>query len=315
MMRATRRPGLYILLYHRVNPAGDPFAEAMPTAVFEEQVKFLARAFRVERLEDLVDEGLGGFREPVVAVTFDDGHRDVVEHAYPVLRRHGLPASVYVVTDCADGRSLLWPEVVEHLFRESGADRLTLKGPGPLHLDLPLGTVAERVAACRTVKERVKGIPDAARRSVMDALGEHLRVADLSPLRRSAMGWDELRFLAAQGWGIGSHSRRHPILSRLPEDEAAAEVVESKARLEAEVGRPVVTFAYPNGKATDFGEGVKAAMRKAGYRAGLTTIFGVNQSATDPFELRRIYFARRVLGSLPVRAAAALRQILAGERA
>jgi peptidoglycan/xylan/chitin deacetylase (PgdA/CDA1 family) len=311
-MSGTRRPGLYILLYHRVSPTVDPFAEAMPLAAFEQQVAFLARNFRVERLESLVAEGLGRFREPTVAITFDDGHRDVLDHAYPVLARHRLPASVYVVTDCADGQTLLWPEVVEHLFRESPAERLAPGARRPLDLDLPLTTMAERVAACRLVKERLKAIPDAVRRGAIENLGARLRVTDLSPLRRSAMGWEELRFLAGQGWGVGSHSRRHPILSRLPEDEAVAEVVESKARLEAEVGRPVVTFAYPNGKAEDFSRGIKAAIAKAGYRAAVTTLFGVNQAPTDAFELRRIYFARRVLGSLPVRAAAWLRQLLAG---
>jgi peptidoglycan/xylan/chitin deacetylase (PgdA/CDA1 family) len=175
--------------------------------------------------------------------------------------------------------------------------------------------MAERVAACRLVKERLKVIPDSARRGAIETLGARLQVTDLSPVRRSAMGWDGLRFLAGRGWGIGSHSRRHPILSRLPEDEAVAEVVESKARLEAEVGRPVVTFAYPNGKAADFSAGIKAAIRKAGYRAALTTNFGVNQPHTDPFELRRIYFARRLLGSFPVRVGAALRGFLAGGRA
>jgi hypothetical protein len=94
-----------------------------------------------------------------------------------------------------------------------------------------------------------------------------------------------------------------------------AEVVESKARLEAEIGRPVVAFAYPNGRAADFTQGLKAAIGKAGYRVALTTIFGVNQASTDPYELRRIYFARRVLGSLPVRAAAGLRQLVLGGRA
>ena len=315
MMGATRRPGLYILLYHRVRPGGDPFAEALPLATFEQQVAFLARNFRVGRLESLVAGGLGRFREPTVAITFDDGHRDVLEHAFPVLQRHGLPASVYAVTDCADGRELLWPEVIEHLFRETPADRLAPGGAGPVGVGLPLTTLSERVAACRLVKERLKAIPDGARREAVESLGARLRVTDLSPLRRSALRWEELRFLAGQGWGIGSHSRRHPILSRLPEDEAVAEVVESKARLEAEIGRPVTAFAYPNGKAADFTPDLKAAIAKAGYRVALTTIFGVNQASTDPFELRRVYFARRVLGSLPVRAAAWLRQLLAGESA
>jgi len=314
-MAGTRVPGLYVLLYHRVTPEGDPFAEALPLHVFERQAEFLSRNFLVTRLEDLVADGLEPLGEPVVAITFDDGHRDVLDYAYPVLRRYGLPASLYVVSDAADGLTLLWPEVVEHMFRETTTDRLALDGPGPLRISLSLATVEGRVAACRTVKERLKGLPDAGLREAMERLANRLGVTDLAPLRRSAMGWDEIRFLASQGWAVGSHSRRHPILSRLPEDEAAAEVVESKARLEAELGRPVLVFAYPNGKATDYSEATKWTIQKAGYRGALTTIFGVNRAEADRFELRRMYFARRVLGSLPVRAAAAVRQFLVEGRA
>lgn len=314
MMGGTRRPGLYILLYHRVTPMGDPLAEAMPVATFEAQVKFLARNFRVEGLESLVADPPRQFREPIVAITFDDGHRDVMDHAYPVLRRYGLPASVYVVTDCADGRALLWPEVVEHLFRETPAEYLPVNGSIAMSRDLPLTTRAERIAACAGVKENLKTLPDVLRQRAIEELARRLRVSDMTPVQGTLLGWDQLRFLAEQGWGIGSHSRRHPILTRLPEADMVAEVVESKARLEAEIGRPIAAFAYPNGKQADFDDRIKGAIRKAGYTVALTTIFGRNSARTDPFELRRIYFARRVLGSLPERIGGAVRRFVMGGR-
>lgn len=95
--------------------------------------------------------------------------------------------------------------------------------------------------------------------------GEHGR--ELVPLT-----WQELSTLRAEGWEIGSHSRTHPRLVELGDDELAAELKESRERLEAELGGPCTSLAYPFGEAD--GRVIRAA-GEAGYRAagGLPTSF------------------------------------------
>ncbi|HEU4973478.1 MAG TPA: polysaccharide deacetylase family protein [Baekduia sp.] len=82
-----------------------------------------------------------------------------------------------------------------------------------------------------------------------------------------ALGWDELRGLAADGWEIGSHTCSHP---RLPEVDDAAlrrELVASKQRVEDELGAPCTSIAYPYGA---FDERVERATGEAGYAAAGT---------------------------------------------
>lgn len=86
------------------------------------------------------------------------------------------------------------------------------------------------------------------------------------------LGWDELRALRDEGWEIASHTRTHARLIKLGDAELREELEGSRARLEAELGEPCLTLAYPYGEAN---ERVIEAAREAGYEAacGLPTSF------------------------------------------
>src|SRR5262249_40077439 len=68
--------------------------------MFEKHVDCLASHFRMVGLDEIGDRLASGepFDEPVAAITFDDGYRDVYENAYPVLQRRGMRAAMFVVT-------------------------------------------------------------------------------------------------------------------------------------------------------------------------------------------------------------------------
>ncbi len=95
----SRVPRFPILSYHRVNDERDPFFPSLPTEVFERHMAFVSAAYVVLPLEELVERMARG-RVPrnALAITFDDGYRDNLTHAAPVLARHGLPATVFLAT-------------------------------------------------------------------------------------------------------------------------------------------------------------------------------------------------------------------------
>jgi hypothetical protein len=76
-------------------------------------------------------------------------------------------------------------------------------------------------------------------------------------------------------------------LSKTEPEQAQWEVSECKRRIEKEVQRPVSFFAYPNGHEWDFSEVTEAAVRDAGYRAAMSSIWGLNYPATGRMALRR----------------------------
>jgi peptidoglycan/xylan/chitin deacetylase (PgdA/CDA1 family) len=89
------------------------------------------------------------------------------------------------------------------------------------------------------------------------------------PCERELLGmsWSELRQLAELGWEIGSHSHSHARLTALDDRRLRGELLESRATLEGQLGRPCRSLAYPYG---DHDARVVEAARVAGYRAGGT---------------------------------------------
>jgi peptidoglycan/xylan/chitin deacetylase (PgdA/CDA1 family) len=98
-------------------------------------------------------------------------------------------------------------------------------------------------------------------------VGRAVGVAAGDSLDSTAVSWDDLRALADEGWEIGSHTLTHPRLTALGAQEVRMEVCESKARIEAELGRPCSSFAYPWGLVD---EHVEHAVRRAGYEVAFT---------------------------------------------
>src|SRR5690606_11379545 len=97
----------------------------LPAAVFETQMRYLNRHYRVMPLADLA--GLLGtgrpLREPVAAVTFDDGYRDNYTSAFPVLRRLGVPATIFLATGYIGGDRVFWWDAVGIMIAKAGRGR------------------------------------------------------------------------------------------------------------------------------------------------------------------------------------------------
>ena len=82
-----------------------------------------------------------------------------------------------------------------------------------------------------------------------------------------------------------SHGLTHPILPRCDDDEARAEVVESRRELAERYGFDVYAFSYPNG---DYGERELRLVREAGYLCAVTVEPGFIHAGTDSYRLKRI---------------------------
>lgn len=102
-----------ILCYHRLGPSTSKMVTA--PAAFEAQMTWLVRnGYRVVRLADVAAflAGEQGLPQRAVVVTFDDGYESVHRHAFPVLKKLGIPATVFVYTDfLGGGDALTWPQL------------------------------------------------------------------------------------------------------------------------------------------------------------------------------------------------------------
>jgi len=107
-------------------------------------------------------------------------------------------------------------------------------------------------------------------------------------VRHPWMTWDEVRWLHAEGFEIGAHTRTHANLAEICGSEARDEILGSRRDLEDQLGAPVELFAYPYGKENDISEENKEIIKEAGLRCCCSCYGGINTNNTDPFYLRRI---------------------------
>ena len=280
-----REPAGRILYYHRVNDEHDPFYPSMPVDVFERQMRFVARRYKVVSLTRLLEHLESGAPGTLLAITFDDGYRDNYENAFPILQRYGLVATIFLSTGSLDTGDPLWFEVL------AGAVKTTSHEFLDLEVDIPrrfwMRTLDERLRANSELFALLRRVPEDERRQRLHAILRELAAPDAGSRRDMMLTWDQVRRMKQHGVDFGGHTVTHPFLSRLTRDQVSWEVSECKRRIEAELQAPVSHFAYPNGREEDFGPWNKDVLREAGYKAALSTIWGLNYQSTDRMELRR----------------------------
>lgn len=273
--------GALVLGYHQVVPDSTAGAGCIPamlvtTTTLERQLDAVGRRFRFVSLDELgahLESGRPSDR-PLAAVTFDDGYRDVYEHAFPLLRRKGIPAAVFVVTGLLGSARLqthdrLYLALTRLLGRVDGAALLgqRLAGLGlqpPALRRIAAGDGPDAFAVMRALLDALAAC-DLER--VLQALAaEDPSDADLLALR--PLNWEMVVEMHRAGFTIGSHTCRHALLTHEGPDRVREEVSASRQELEARLGAPVRHFAYPDGR---FSPAVVDAVASAGYRFAYTT--------------------------------------------
>jgi peptidoglycan/xylan/chitin deacetylase (PgdA/CDA1 family) len=291
--RWQRSNRLAILMFHGVEGEvlSPPCDYVIDVATLRRDLKYVRRHFNVLPLE----EALGRLRDGTLpkraaTVTFDDGTRNLLTHAAPVLRELEVPAAVFLATGPMGSGEALWPDKLWHAFAYTTQPEVDLVAVG---LGIrSLRSLAERVETRDAAIALCKTLPDSERIAAVESL-----VATLGA-QVSAYGgpfqmlsWEEARDLASDGLvNLYPHTVTHPILSRCSDEKVEYEIAESCRTLERETGCAPAIFAYPNGGASDFDVRAKVALRDNGIQWALSTINGFADRDSDRFALPRMGF-------------------------
>jgi peptidoglycan/xylan/chitin deacetylase (PgdA/CDA1 family) len=285
--------GFTILMYHRILEGPDPFYFfGVELPIFESQMAMLSRCCAVLPLDDIADLVERGRPLPrrCVALTFDDGYRDLSTLGSALLERYRLPATVYATVQGLD-RGYLWPDLLRHALRTSREAQVRLDrladGGAPV---FSLASETQRIASLRQIAARLKQMENSQKDLVLEELTVKLLggAPDDVAIPRTMLSWTELEALARGGMHVGAHTLTHPILSRLSEAECEREIRGSMEALTRRLGVPVRHFAYPNGQAEDISPAVRRIAEAAGARTACTAMYGFNRRGQDPMALWRI---------------------------
>ena len=275
---------LTVLLYHRVLPQPDALLPHEPhAAMFDAQLACLSQVFRVVSLET----GLRQLKEGTlparaICITFDDGYRDNIEVAVPILRRHGLMATFFIATGFLDGGRMMHDTVIEAVRRlPAGPCNLEWIGLG----QQSVGDTQSRVTLIDEFVRKVKYLPFHERADACQRLANE--APDDLPTDLMMVS-EDVRQLLAQGMEVGAHTHNHPILARLDPEEASAQILKGRDALTALLGAPPTLFAYPNGKPNlDYGSEHVDLVKQAGFSGAVSVSMGTANRTSDHFQIPR----------------------------
>lgn len=291
---------LVVLFYHRIavdRGALSTMTRGLASATaadFEQQLQDMSRRFRVIALDELLalrENPTLHEKQNLLMVTFDDGYRDFLDVAWPVIQRCGVPVTMFVASALPDAGVPYWWDQLAYSIRVTRAPAMTWGSR-----ELPLQSSQDRESAYRVIHDELQQLPTAASERQVADLADSLD-SGLAP--SEVLGWEELRQLERAGLTIGAHSHAHHRLDRLGDDELRADLLTCRTILSRELGAEPRAFAYPTGY---HDQRVAQAVEDAGFHASFTTQREVSdQRHVDWFRVPRIHVglgSNRVILSL-----------------
>jgi peptidoglycan/xylan/chitin deacetylase (PgdA/CDA1 family) len=269
-LRLSRRRAGVILVYHALaERAGDPERELVPAHgvdQLEAQLRHLASCYRIVRLEELqrAVERRTRWRRFPIAITFDDDLASHLRLAAPVLERHSAHATFFLCGASLEEPHAFWWQRLQQRRTVQAEHPTPAEGSG-------IHEIAERIEAMAPYE-----------RAEIEA---QLAADGDADVREPGLRSEDVHALVERGFGIGFHTLRHHRLTTLDDDSLEIALSEGRRELEEAAGEPIVTLAYPHGRADSR---VAEAARAGGFRLGVTGGYEAVVPESDPMLLGRI---------------------------
>jgi len=288
-----------ILMYHRIIPGHQAHKETQPgmyvrPETFQNHLHFLKKYFTIVPIQDLLLEDKkpldGSNNKPQCALTFDDGWYDFYEYAFPIVKDHQIPATVFLPTDFMGTSRLFWTDHLADLLiqRENSEKSASKPSPSPNSIVNDVEAIQGNYEAKLEKSIAIlKSLRDEEIEEVLSELSSRWSI-DPAPHNRGFLTWEEINEMYESGLiTFGSHTASHKILTTLTDNEIEDELTKSRDKLISEniVDTAFIPFCYPNG---NYNEKIARMVKEAGYSLAVSTKNGWNNAESDLFTLRRI---------------------------
>jgi peptidoglycan/xylan/chitin deacetylase (PgdA/CDA1 family) len=242
LYRVVNRNKAIILWYHGVCDEGFKLTKRhIAKSVFRKQLSYLKRkGYIFITMSELLDVIKNKKKINKYAVlTFDDGFRNVVENAYPIMKEFGAKGCIYLVSDLIGTTQLLWTDHVETVIRshKTGNFQFNFKGE---EVNYRLDDDRSCEYAMEDIKAKLRTIPDSERHKHMEQFHEF--TPDDFPQEFMMASWEQIRELDPEVLEAGSHTKRHPNCTNLTsDDEIKDEIYNSKIDIDTNRQRVLST--------------------------------------------------------------------------
>jgi len=239
---------------------------SIPAGDFNKQILFLKKnGHSFIHFSDLNNSDTQKLEKPTI-IYFDDGFKDVLLNALPILEKYGVPATVFATTGLIGRTSFVWTSGLRSFLVKKGTD--------PAAIEKTILELKKLPAKERDIK--LKELY-AANNFTLDPRSFNIY-----------LDWNELSELGKRGFEIGSHGVSHKKFTELEISALREELAGSKKIIEEKTGRKVSALSYPHGR---YNAAVKKEAEVAGYEFAVCTEKGVNDFGDllgNRFALKRV---------------------------
>jgi peptidoglycan/xylan/chitin deacetylase (PgdA/CDA1 family) len=294
-----------VLLYHRVaDLAVDPWGLAVSPSHFIEHLDVLRRHTRPMQARGLARALRADAIAPnAIAVTFDDGYRDLATTVQPLLARADVPATAFVVSGALDSDREFWWDELERAVLNATNQLPTLRirvagedyawdmagGHGTGLQGSSQSPEATRWRIHGEIWTLLRGLDIDARSDAIDQIVGWAGISTVPRTTHATLRAAELAQLEDSLVEVGAHSATHPSLAMLARDRQRQEIDAGRNRLMAVVGHRVESFAYPFGRPADYTPDTAMLVRAAGFTSAFINAPLASEPGMDPFAIPRAY--------------------------
>jgi len=277
-----------IFLFHRISPHRDVLWNPMTPKLFEKILIYLNKKYEIVPLEKaLLGEYKPISKKKLCALTFDDGYKDFIDYAFPILQKHKSPSSMYIVSDCIENNVPPWTYILNHLFIHTSHLSLRINSKVlPLVLQqTKWKNKKDRLKYLKKLSPFLKQLNNQERILIFEQIVSEFN--DVDKPDGLMLNWDEIRYIYENGCEIGSHSTSHPLLAKKTDiSHITKELAESGKKIETAIGKFPTAISYPFGSYNDI---IKNIAYSVGYKIGLTVnSHSYNSKKKYLFEIPRI---------------------------
>ena len=263
---------LTVLNYHRVDypenrPWLDPSLISATPKQFDAQMQLLRREYSPIEIDTLLYSLADKKALPrrAVLVTVDDGYRDFQENIFPITQKYDIQPVLFVPTAYPEGKEFWWDKLY---WAIQSLDEKEIETP---YGNFALSTLAQREETLKVLRTKIKSGDFKEGMNFVDALHKGSK----PKVKREAadtLNWDELRALVRKGAVVAAHTHHHPLLTRIPFEEACAEIHHSQEVIRKEIGEMPPIFSFPDGQTAFFSPELVAFLEREKIKFAVTTI-------------------------------------------
>lgn len=260
-----------ILMYHRVVAGNKEINDNTGTCIsekqFEDHIKYLSSNYSIISIDDIFQYQADKEGKLPVVITFDDGYKDNLQAALPVLKKYNAPAVIYITTRFPEGDCRTWWYELSEIIQNRNTIEYYFDNQKK---QFNVQTPKLKAMVSKLLIKWIYTLSPDHQKEVMNSIRGNSPIKDYKKL---CLSWKEIRILDKEPLiTIGAHTHSHYNLKTLEKEDVHKEIYQSKILLEKKLNHSIDHFAYPFGNRQASGEREYNIVKELLFKTAVTTL-------------------------------------------